>query len=935
MELKIANFNMRSMGTGFVEFKDHVHQFDYDIIALSETWLNPDISSDTFKLNGFQMIRNDRMLHGGGLAYYIKNNISFTVINTNNSEHFEQLWLLITIGKKRLSIGAVYRARRKDYDGFFNALEDSFASVIPFCDDMLCVGDFNIDFLTNNSNCLKFVDLLEAYDFKQIITEPTRVTKSSSTLIDPIITSNLEIICDKGVRSMHGISDHSLAYCHLKIGFCSNEAKFKTFRDFNNFNHDAFTEALQGIPWDIMLRLNDIDAKVKFFSDNILLLFNYFAPIRTARLTKPRAPWLTDNVKLLIKLRNNALNKFKRSKNGGDWDYYKTLRNFTTSAIRREKRAYFQAALTKNKNNVWSALKSLNVNVQSKNRVIPPTLCDANAINNFFINEITAKKIQPDPNLKYFYQNNLKNNGSHFFSFSLATMDDVVDSLSTITSNSVGADNISINMIKMCCPFIIKYLLHIINCCLEIGYFPDDWKIAHVIPLPKINSPSDLKDLRPISILPAVSKLLEKIMGKQIRQHLTSFNILPSVQSGFRKGYSCTSALASIMDDIFNALDNNMATVLILLDYSKAFDMIDHELLLSKLHYFGFDNNAIELIKSFLAKRIQLVKINDTISNAKDVESGVPQGSILGPLLYIIYTADFIDNIKNCKCHFYADDTQLYLPFNFNDTNNANNLINSDLSNLVTTSEHHSLLINPLKSAVMLFCKPKDRDKILPLININIAGATVPVQISCRNLGLTIDTNLKFHSHINSCVQKAFNGLKVLYVNRHFLTIDAKRILCNAFVLSHFNFADLVYGPCLDSADVKRVQRIQNSCLRLVYGIRKYDHISHKLRDIKWLNMRNRRLLHFACFMHKLLITKTPSYLCDRLTFRTDVHNINIRNKGLLTIPIHKSVLFESCFSYSAAKIYNSLPLCAKDLSLSSFKKYLSAYLFDHQDSLI
>ncbi|KAF2893916.1 hypothetical protein ILUMI_12259 [Ignelater luminosus] len=345
--------------------------------------------------------------------------------------------------------------------------------------------------------------------------------------------------------------------------------------------------------------------------------------------------------------------------------------------------------------------------------------------------------------------------------------------------------------------------------------------MALVHPLPKVNQPDEFKDLRPISILPTLSKVIEKIMSFQIIAHLS--DLLPPTQSGFRTGYSCPSALTNIVDDIVLAVDNNKLTALVMLDYSKAFDKINHKVLISITHYLGFGSNAMNLLKSYLEQRIQRVTLANASFDSCVIGSGVPQGFILGPLLFSIYISELATSVKFCNIHFYADDTQIYYSFHPKDIDTANANINSDLNNLIELSDKHPLSINPIQSSLILFGNAQICDTITYRIKININNVSLPVNIEAKNLGVTLDAHLKFKMHVNSLIQKAYTKLKYLFFNRFVLSNKSRVMLCEALVLSQFNYCDVVYGPCLEQKDRLRIQRVQNSCLKFIYGKRERD----------------------------------------------------------------------------------------------------------------
>uniref|UniRef100_V5GR23 Putative RNA-directed DNA polymerase from transposon BS n=1 Tax=Anoplophora glabripennis TaxID=217634 RepID=V5GR23_ANOGL len=422
------------------------------------------------------------------------------------------------------------------------------------------------------------------------------------------------------------------------------------------------------------------------------------------------------------------------------------------------------------------------------------------------------------------------------------------------------------------------------------------------------NTPRELKDLRPISILPALSKILEYIVKDQIMNHLTINNILPVEQSGFREGHSCSTALLNVTDHIFRATDSGLCSILVLLDYSKAFDTISHDILENILMFAGFDISAVQFISNYLVGGQQRVVLKNDISNYINTNCGVPQGSVLGSTLFSLYTSSFPNFLKHCKIQMYADDTQLFYSFHPNDIQNSCIIINSELETLRRISLEHSLRLNPTKCVTMLFASRVKYAQLLPEVNITVDNVQLEVKNEVKVLGLTIDSDLRFNKHISNCVKKSIINLKILYKSRHILSEKLKILLCQSLVLSVFNYGDTVYGPCLAQAISQRIQKIQNYCLRFIYGIRKRNRVRHKLMNTKWLDMKNIRLHHSATLFKTIILNKSPQYLYNKIRFRTD-HNLNTRFKGNLTPPSHKTATFERWFSYNMPTIYNALPL--------------------------
>lgn len=900
-------------------------EHSFDIFLITETWLHEGISNDLIHLEGFRLYRRDRNTRGGGLCIYASNRINTTVIQT--SDVIEQLWLEIKTDKEKTAVGVVYKPPTFNTELFLNELEDTLILITPSMKNILITGDFNINLLNiENAGVENFYSVLETFNLKQIIEVPTRVTETSESLLDLIIVSMEEDIVEKGVIE-NELSDHHLTHCTLQVCGGRGGPRIFTYRNFKHFEYEKFQTDLFQIPWYVMFDLNSVDEKLDYLVNNLIYLFDIHAPMTTSRFTRPYAPWITDNIKIMISIRDKVLKRFKNTNNIAHKNFYKEIRNYTTQAIKREKKAYFEYKIKNGtpKQN-WKFLKENNCMPIKKNKDIPVHLSDVNVINDFFVNGVPKTSLSNE--IKNFYSNNNINNNN--FKFKPVTDNCIYEILNHITTTATGCDGINITMLKLCCPHIIPYLTHIVNHCLGENTFPAMWKRAVVTVLPKKPNPEILKDLRCISILPTLSKIIEKIMEIQLREHLELNSLIPIIQSGFRPGHSCTTALLHIVDEVITATDKGLCTVLVSLDFSRAFDTINYDLLLEILHYIGLSEDAVKLFSNYLRNREQCVRLNNNESSYIKLRTGVPQGSILGPLLFTIYTSN-LTNLNYSKIHLYADDTQIYQSFSATDRDAACLRINDDLDNFLKVAKDHCLVINPSKSNFIVFGPKIHRNSIIDNINIQIENNTLERKDKVKSLGVIIDTDLRFKENTNKLLQKGYSSLKLIYSNRHFLPQKTKILLCETLVLSTLNYADSLYGPCLDSIYINKVQKLQNSCLRLIYGIRRNQRISHKLKEINWLNMKNRRLHHSACLFHNILIHKSPVYLYQKIKFRTDVHTLNLRFKGLLTPPIHRTELFKRSFSYQICNIYNNIDNTFKNSSKHQFKKIYKLHLFKTQ----
>lgn len=923
--ISIAHINVRSLLAGFGEFVQIVQEHNFTVIAVTETWLTRNIADNVISIPNYVFYRLDRGVgKGGGLGIYVSKNIKSEIINSVNTvpdNNLENIWIKLHLKNKILAVGNIYRPPHGNMNMAIDQLDQALSVILPVVDDIICVGDVNVNLL-NLLNPLSRT--FETYNFTQLISEPTRVTNTTASLLDPIFITNPSLVSQSNVINVDEISDHKLVCCNLTITVPKNINKLITFRDFKNFDHNVFLHDLTILPWHTLLHANDIDTKVEMLNTFILQTFDKHAPLRVIRVTKTKAPWLTEALKAMMRRRDEALRKYRVSGLQADWEFYKTLRNHTLSAIRQEKKAYINFINSENNTKqTWKVLSDLNIKQQSCAE-LPITLADPEEVNNYFVS-VHKSNVNCQESIDY-YNNHLKIHEN--FNFKLTTIEEVNNIIFQIKSNAYGRDNISIKMIKYCSPVIDKYLTHIINCCIETDYFPSNWKCAIVKPYPKVLNPESFGDLRPVSILPALSKIFEKIMHKQIFKYLCDSNILNNHQSGFRPEHSTASALAHVLDEILAGCDGNMVTAMVLLDYSKAFDTINHEVLYAQFKYYGFHFKAINLIKSYLSNRRQMVCIGNTYSSSLFLQNGVPQGSILGPLFFIIYTTEILNRIK-VPFHAYADDLFLYYSFTTRDKLQAQHIIDDNLHTIYKLSLNHNLKLNPSKCKLLIFGS-KNNLNVINTFKVNINNDTIPMVESAQVLGLTIDTTLKFSSHVSKIIQRSYCNLKLLYSNRYILNFKLRKSLSETLVLSHLNYCNFVFGTCLDKACLNRLQKIQNSCCRLIYGLRKYDHVSEKINDLHWLNINNSIKMNLLVFTHKVIHSSAPSYIHRKFIKRNELHPVNVRSNQLFNLPKFRTSLFKKSYTYNAITFYNNLPHSLKLASRYSFKKKLKLHLLNN-----
>lgn len=920
-KLKLGLLNARSLNTGRDELLAAVSKHRPDILALNETWIREGNENSAPLLPGYTLKLRPRPndARGGGLGFYIRNGL-----RVRSRPHpvaavgdayagLEQFWLELTLaGAGRIAIATAYRPERVTVGSAIEALSES-VSAFNHCDHIFVLTDFNVDLLQPSTSAAReLLSFLYQRNLEQLVTEPTRVTNSSATLLDLFITSSPNLCCNVSVLHNACLSDHAMIVAECNIKRPKEVPHYIYTRNLNSIDDTEFESDLHELTWSEVEKCCGVNNKIELFNVLLLSLYDKHAPSRKLRVNNRPTPWITDNIKLMMSLRDEALVRANKSKIESHRGYYKQLRNLVNGALDREKGAYLNFYVNSNKNapkKMWSHFR--NVLSSGISTSMPPHLSNPDEINDFFLDIPGVDEVETD-HVNLTTTTCIKN------SFKLEKCSDfqVMKIIDSIKTKAHGHDGITVDMIRRTLKVTLPVITNIINTSIETNVFPDTWKIARVKPIPKSSKVEEIKDLRPISIVPILSKVLERIVCSQLTTYLENENILPVVQSGFRKRHGTDTALAHVIDDIITATDTGKVSALVLLDFSRAFDCISTELLIAKMSCYGVSRGVCDWFRSFLTNRRQYVEIQnlsgDIIkSGAKTVGRGTPQGSILSPILFILYTSDLVHNLKYCNVHLYADDTQIYHSFLPTDTMKAINDLNQDLAIVSEWASRNALVLNPNKSKYIILGSKYQRSRVLdqnPLVFIE--NANISRVETAKNLGLLIDSDLNFEEHINLKIRNAFFRLRLLYKIRKFLTVEIRQILVESLVLSVFNYCDTVYGPRILKYTQNAIQRVQNACARFCYNIPKRAHVTPFLNANDVLKMNYRRDLHFACLIHKIVYTQTPKYLYNKLSWFRDAHSKNTRSKNtkLLSIPRYTTAGFRGGFKHAAAKIWNDLP---------------------------
>ncbi len=592
---------------------------------------------------------------------------------------------------------------------------------LPKEKEMFICGDFNCDMLTRYALSSKIKDLCFSLSLKQLIEEPTRITSHSSTLLDLILTNSARInIAKSGVIDL-GVSDHSLVYVIRKFKRYRGEPKLIKVRSYKNFVEENFLTDLRYADWSFFLNFNDLDQACEIFNTITKTVAEKHAPFFAHKIKGKLQAWVTPEFILAIKERDFLRKTANKSKSITDWEKFTQKRNQVNRMNFTLKRDFFNNLLTedaKRPKKLWNTLKKLVPDGKATNTNVKRLVVDgeevtdpkgiADHFNKFFVNVgvTLASKFSSDTTK---INPPVSENMFKFTDINSKLVDKHIRKLKN--GKATGLDGIDTRILKAGSPVLSIYLAKIFSLSLKIGYVPKCWKMKRVSPIHKGDEKTDPSNYRPISILPIPMKIFEKIVHDQVSTFIKENSVIQDRQSGFRKLFSTNTAVVDVSETILEQLDQNKFVGAVLIDLKKAFDTVDHKILLKKLWCHGLQDQSFEWFTSYLTDRQQLTLLNNVESDLLHEDAyGVPQGSVLGPLLFLVYINDLKSVIENAYCHLYADDTIIIK--NASDPDSLISSLERELVNVDQWLSKNKMTINTKKTEVIFFGNKSHLEKL-------------------------------------------------------------------------------------------------------------------------------------------------------------------------------------------------------------------------------
>ena len=902
--------------------REEIHM---DFILLCETFLK-DGFTQHFNIPGYNLVCKNRQSNakGGGVAIYIKNEYDYKVredLSLFDQGEFESIIVEVVKENKKAIVGEIYRVPNTNITSSLAKYENLLQQLESYTHPIILGTDqnFNLLQIDTNTRIKELLDIFTSHNLVPTITKPTRVTHTSATLIDNIyITVNHAIPAFTGIITTD-ISDHLPVFAFFnKAKQIYKHPSIITYRPLNEDKVANIKRELGVCDWS-NLNNKTIEEGFNELHERLTDIIDHNAPIKTVNASSRRIkqePWMTKGLlkssKTQIKLYRKQL---KLPKDHPKHIHYIKYRNLYNSLRRKAKKTYYSDQLLMYKSDIKQTWKILNTacnRIRDKStlcnsfKVNDETITDpvliANEFNKYFtsVGQDLSEKI---PKGKHNMDHWLKNKNMHNLFLSPTDPNEINSIIGKLKSKKTeGHDGLSTWLLKhlkdeLCVPLSI-----LINMSLSNGEVPDLLKIAKVIPIYKSQDKHIFRNYRPISILPAISKVVEKVVFIRLYTFLDKHSLLSTGQYGFRPNHSTTDAMIDFIDIITESKENNEYCIGLFLDLSKAFDTIDHSILLKKLEWYGVRGRALEWFRSYLHNRKQYTTYNVS-SEQLPITHGVPQGSILGPLLFIIYINDLPNALTYLKAILFADDSNLV-------HHNAcyatlTRQINEDLSHLNEWFKTNKLSLNIDKTVYVLFSKGS---KHKPNgYKIKMGESIIQERPSTTFLGLTIDSNLNWKQHITRVKGKVKSSIFMLNRIKYLIPKETMKTLYYSLVQSHLEYGITIWGDARKSI-INELIILQKKAIRIINRANYQEHTDPLFKNNKILKLNDLYDFNVAKLMYRYSTGALPTSLNKIFTTHKTHHNYYTRNRNNPRIPLSKYSTTIKSVRHKGPKLWDKIP---------------------------
>ena len=889
----------------FITFKEILICKKPLIFALSEIW---QLNFKNAAIQNYNLTKKERkgQKKGGGVAIYVRDDVTFKrsfMVERFFHEDIDVIAIDIVLNKIKILIISVYRPPDSSTDTLITNLKSVSATLKAKYSDhvVIFIGDFNDDLYNKTSKLLLYFN---STGFAQLINSPTRLTTTSQTIIDHVYVNNLNLINQSGVMEM-GVSDHLSVWITLNGKIRKRKVENRTI----NYRKTGNISKIDSSSFGQLTINNNMNT-----SDNFLLslgylehIFDYVCPPKTITVSKATCPWSKNIlIKVAKKKKKQCLKNYNSDKSSVVLhSLLKEACKSVMNAISTAKNAYLQEMIKNSDSRiVWKF-----INKTMKHQKTEMTLLfHVDQFNDYYANlaySLTSKQ-PPDTMLIVEYINSLQDEPDNF-SFKTVTVSSIERAISAINSNKKGTEGIPTNLLKKLSSNMSYSLACLINEALSHNEYPQSLKVGTITPIVKVEIPKELKDYRPITMLPLLSKVFEKVIHFQMTKYLRETNAFSHNLCGFRKGYSVETALHKIRDRLILAKNERSIAYLVLLDFSKAFDLVDHLILIKKMKHLGFSRSTLTWTLSYLRERYIITKFNNVASHPAIISTGVPQGSILGPVLYNIYSYDLMDAIRNQTdiTVQYADDTQFIVTCKTTDQEQALTNICSILRKVNIWASSNNLILNASKT------------QILRIQSRNVVQQTIvpPLEIRdyfvdhARNLGVIFDSRLSWNHHIDATIKKT---LACFHMVKQFTDewlcqndVKTRKMLFDTLLLSQLHFAVTIVAP-INQKNMKKLNKVIKICASIINRSYVKTNDLQKMKVMTFEQLQKLSFLRLAKASNNNNYCPTSMKLLFRQSCDKGLRSDNYENMCI------GDVSQQNTYQNIVAKNFNSLPLHIK-----------------------
>ena len=905
--LSACHINIRSLSASKVGAIKTDLSDNFDIISISETFLNEN-SSVNLKIEGFhEIIRRDRPTFGGGIAIYIRENIVFKRKIQYDDRHLEILWLELNTIEGKMLICTAYRP--PNYVEFWEHLERNIETVKANENTkyILIMGDLNADFSDVNGDHL--LNLCAVQNLTCHISEPTRITPTSQTCLDQIISNMPNFVTSTSITPPLSTNDHCTVSINLDFKIVKDEPYTRLLWNYKEGDYIGFKNALSEVNWDECFESSCVNKACSMWCESFLNVARMYIPNKMVLIRPKDSPWYTNELRKFKRKVNRLFKKAKRTLNPNHWnDYKQASREYKSKldiAEENYNKSLYGSLVTSRNNKMWWKTVN-NILGRGGDDSYPPitdptsnTSATHNSdkvelFKNYFLSHsnIDTSNARLPNEINQMPELNLDNIS--------ATEDEVLDLLKCIDpAKATGHDGISPKLIKEAGISIVPSLTRLINLSFEKSIVPDNWKMANVIPIHKKDDKDVVSNYRPISLLPAISKIMERIVFKKVYNFFHTNGLLTKHQSGFRPGDSTINQLAYLYHTFCDALDKKKDVRIVFCDVSKAFDKVWHRGLIYKLRKIGITGNLLKWFEDYLNNRKQRVIIKGQCSEWGFIKAGVPQGSVLGPLLFLVYINDLAEQVQ-CEIKLFADDTSLFIALD--DPQAAADALNNDMEQISIYANMWLVNFNATKTKCMTITR---RNINHPPITFQ--GKQLQDVDYHKHLGVTFSKNLNWSEHIKNILDSSSKMLDILRRLKHDIDRKTLETIYFTFIRPKLEYASPVWDDCCDKEKVL-LENFQLSAARIVSGAKKGT--SHQLiyDEVAWPKLSDRRKDCKLKFIHKIVHGTSPDYLVELLPGNVgEGMSYNLRQKNNIKLFKARTEKFKNSLIPDCIRLWNNL----------------------------